>query len=149
AAGAEPVRLKITGEEHLARNEDFLALERLPPRMVLVGGGYIAAEFSHIAARAGAQVTILQRGERMLPHFDPDLVGWLMEKFRGIGIDVRTRTQVEAIEKTDKGFSVRATSRGKPIAVEADLVVHAAGRAPALDALDLQVANVAVKNDRL
>jgi len=128
SAGAEPVRLGIPGEEHLATNEDFLALERLPRRMVFVGGGYIAAEFSHIAARAGAKVTILQRAERMLPHFDPDLVGWLMDKFRETGIDVRTRTQVEAIEKTDKGFSVRATSQGKPIAIDADLIVHAAGR---------------------
>ncbi len=40
----------------------------------MVGGGYIAAEFSHIAARAGTQVTVLQRGERMLTHFDPDLL---------------------------------------------------------------------------
>ena len=149
SAGAEPVRLGIPGEEHLATSEDFLALERLPRRMVFVGGSYIAAEFSHIAARAGAKVTILQRAERMLAHFDPDLVGWLMDKFREIGIDVRTRTQVEAIEKTDKGFSVRATSQGKAIAIDADLVVHAAGRAPALDTLGLEKANVAVKNGRL
>ena len=46
-------------------------MEELPARVALVGGG-IAAEFSHIAARAGAKVTILQRGERMLTHFDPD-----------------------------------------------------------------------------
>src|SRR6266853_1595802 len=61
-AGAQPVKLGIPGEEHLATSEDFLNLERLPQRIVLVGGGYIAAEFSHIAARAGAKVTILQRG---------------------------------------------------------------------------------------
>jgi glutathione reductase (NADPH) len=149
AAGAEPVKLGIPGEEHLATNENFLELERLPRRIVLVGGGYIAAEFSHVAARAGAQVTILQRGERMLAHFDPDLVGWLMEKFRQIGIDVRTRTKVEGIEKTGSGFSVRVVSGGKSSAVEADLVVHAAGRAPALDALDLDAADVAVTNGRL
>jgi glutathione reductase (NADPH) len=96
AAGAEPVKLGIPGEEYLATSEDFLNLERLPQRIVLVGGGYIAAEFSHIAARAGAKVTILQRGERMLVHFDPDLVGWLMEKFGTIGIDVRTRQTPKA-----------------------------------------------------
>ena len=58
ASGAEPVRLGIPGEEHLIDNEGFLAMERLPRRILLVGGGYIAAEFSHIAARAGAKVTI-------------------------------------------------------------------------------------------
>jgi glutathione reductase (NADPH) len=149
AAGAEPVRLGIPGEEYLATSEDFLNLERLPQRMVLVGGGYIAAEFSHIAARAGAKVTIFQRGERMLVHFDPDLVDWLMEKFAKIGVEVRTRTKVESIEKTANGYAVRTNSDGRSATVEADIVVHAAGRAPALDALDLGAANVAVKSGRL
>jgi len=58
----------------------------LPKRIVMVGGGYIAAEFSNIAARAGAKVTVLQRAERMLTHFHPELVGWLMETFSEIGI---------------------------------------------------------------
>jgi len=110
AAGAEPIKLGIPGAEHLVTHEDFLAVESLPPRIVLVGGGYIAAEFAHIAARAGAQVTIVQRDERMLKHLDPDLVGWLMEKFRAIGVDVHTRTTVEAIEKTDARFTVGASS---------------------------------------
>jgi len=149
AAGAEPVKIGIPGEEHLATSEDFLNLECLPQRIVLVGGGYIAAEFSHIAARAGAKVTILQRGERILVHFDPDLVDWLMEKFAKIGVDVRTRTEVESIEKTANGYLVRADSDGRSTMVEADIVVHAAGRAPALDALDLEAADVAVKSGRL
>jgi glutathione reductase (NADPH) len=149
AAGAEPVKLGIPGEDCLATSEDFLNLERLPRRIALVGGGYIAAEFSHIAARAGAKVTILQRGERMLVRFDPDLVDWLVEKFGTIGIDVRTRTTVEGIEKTGTGFAVRANSKGASTTVEADIVVHAAGRAPALDALDLHAAEVSVKSGRL
>jgi glutathione reductase (NADPH) len=149
AAGAGPIKLGIPGAEHLVTNEEFLALESLPRRIVLVGGGYIAAEFSHIAARAGAQVVVVQRGERMLKHFDPDLVGWLMEKFRAIGVDVRTRTAVEAIEKTDTGFVVRVSTAGGPSTLEADLVVHAAGRAPALEGLDLNAAGIAVENGRL
>lgn len=149
AAGAEPIRLGIPGEEYFATNEDFLAMERLPRRIVLVGGGYIASEFSHIAARAGAQVTILQRGERMLTHFDPDLVGWLMDKFREIGVDVRLRTTVEAIEKKGAGFAVRASSEGGDATFEADLVVHSAGRAPALDALDLEGGGIAKEKGRV
>lgn len=149
AAGAEPVKLGIAGEEHLVTHEEFLSLERLPRRLVLVGGGYIAAEFSHIAARAGATVTVLQRGERMLPHFDPDLVDFLMDRFRGLGIDVRTRTDVEAVEKVPNGFSVRASSRGQPARFDADLVVHAAGRKPDLEALNLGAAKVAVKDGKL
>ncbi|MGH8692227.1 MAG: dihydrolipoyl dehydrogenase family protein, partial [Burkholderiales bacterium] len=149
AAGAEPVKLAIPGEAHVVTHEEFLSLERLPRRIALVGGGYIAAEFSHIAARAGAKVRILQRGERMLPRFDPDLVDLLMDKFRAVGIEVRTRTRVEAVEKTQNGFAVRASSAGQSIQLEADLVVHAAGRKPDLEALNLGAANVAVKNGKL
>jgi glutathione reductase (NADPH) len=103
AAGAVPMRLGIPGEEHLAASTDFLELDELPKRVVLVGGGYIAAEFSHIAARAGAEVTVLEQLDRILPQFDHDLVGWLMEKSATLGIDLRLGTRVEAIEKAGAG----------------------------------------------
>ncbi len=149
ASGAEPVSLKIPGAEHLVTNEDFLSLEMLPARIALVGGGYIAAEFSHIAARAGAEVTILQHADRVLTEFDPELVGWLMHAFHRIGIDVQTRTQVEAVQKTDRGYQVRTTSAGVQKNVEADLVIHAAGRVPALDLLDLDAAGVELSHGHL
>jgi glutathione reductase (NADPH) len=149
AIGAEPIKLGIPGEDYLIDNEGFLALEALPRRIVLVGGGYIAAEFSHIAARAGAQVTILQQGERILEHFDPDLVDWLMEAFQVLGIDVRTHATVEAVEKTEPGYRVHASARGQRIHVDAELVVHAAGRAPPLAALDLPAADIAMQDGKL
>jgi glutathione reductase (NADPH) len=142
AAGAEPVRLHIPGEEHLVTSEQFLELDALPGRIALVGGGYIAAEFSHIAARAGARVTILQRAPRLLTHFDADCVGWLREAFARWAIDVRTRTAVHAIEKRGAAFVVHARAGPRALALEADLVVHAAGRAPALEPLDLDAGGV-------
>ncbi|WP_188053913.1 dihydrolipoyl dehydrogenase family protein [Sphingosinithalassobacter sp. CS137] len=149
ASGAEPIRLDIPGAEHLVDNEAFLAMESLPRRIALVGGGYIAAEFSHIAARAGAQVTVLQRGPRMLPQFEPELVGWLMDAFNTIGVRVLTKTAVTAIEKSGDAFAICAETNGETVTVHADLVVHAAGRAPALDRLNLAAANVAVERGRL
>ena len=149
ATGAVPMRLGVPGEEHLTSSTEFMELEQLPKRIVLVGGGFIAAEFSHIAARAGAQVTVLQRANRMLTPFDPDLVGWLMGKFQAIGVDVRLNTEVREIAKIGDGFSVRATANGKHETFKADLVVHAAGRVPDLDPLDLAVANVVSEKGRL
>lgn len=149
ASGAAPLPLDIPGEEHLIDSEAFMALERLPQRIGLVGGGYIAAEFSHIAARAGVQVTVIQRAERMLTGFEPELVGWLMEAFDRIGVEVRTNTVVKAVGRTADGFRVQVQSERGAETVEADLVVHAAGRGPALDRLQLQAANVAVKDGRL
>jgi glutathione reductase (NADPH) len=156
AVGAEPVPLGIPGEEYAVTNEGFLSLEALPQRIVFIGGGYIAAEFSNIAAYAGASVTVLQRGERMLTGFDPHLVGWLMESFRAIGITVETGVKVAAIERGDgaarapasrdgsPGFTVRYSAGGAAASIQADLVVHAAGRRPALQALELEAGGVAV-----
>jgi glutathione reductase (NADPH) len=94
-------------------------------------------------------VTVLQRAERMLTRFDPELVGWLMEKFSEIGIEVQTGTAVEAIELADSGFRVRARTKSGEIAIDADLVVHAAGRAPDLDALNLAAAGVGVEHGQI
>lgn len=149
AVGAVPMRLGIPGEEHVVTSTGFLDLEQLPKRIALLGGGFIAAEFAHIAARAGAQVTVLEQAERMLTPFDPDLVAWLMEKFREVGIDVRLETRVTGIEKVGSGFSIRASSKGKDQRFEADLVVHAAGRVPDLEALGLSAAGMASEKGRL
>ena len=149
AIGARPVPLTFPGAEHVITSDRFLELEELPARIVMVGGGYIAAEFSHIAARAGAKVTVLQRPARMLTRFDPELVGWLMEKFSEIGVEVRTGTAVEAINRAGSGFRVHARAGSQEISTDADLVVHAAGRAPDLDALNLAAAGIAVDKGRL
>lgn len=149
ASGAEPVRLNIPGEEHLIDSEGFLTLNTLPKRIALVGGGFIAAEFSHVAARAGAQVTVLQHGQHMLTAFDPDLVGWLMGSFEALGIDVQTGASVVRIDKTTTGYQVHSTLEGTESMVELDAVVHAAGRAPDFDALDLPAAGVATDQGRL
>ena len=149
ASGARPVPLHFPGGEHAIHSDAFIELEQLPERIVMVGGGYIAAEFSHIAARAGAKVTVLQRGERMLPQFDAELVSWLMQKSREIGVEVLTHNAVAAIERSGREYRVRThTPRGEGI-VAADLVVHAAGREPDIAELNLPAANVAVEAGRL
>ena len=60
--------------EPIVTSDDFLELEALPRRITFVGGGYISFEFAHVAARAGADVTLLEMEARPLPPFDPDLV---------------------------------------------------------------------------
>jgi glutathione reductase (NADPH) len=149
AVGAVPMRLGIPGEEYLITSTEFLELDQLPKKIVLLGGGFIAAEFAHIAAHAGAQVTVLEQMDRMLTPFDPDLVGWLMEKSHEVGIDVRLKTRVTKIEKGGGGLSVRASSNGQDEVFEADLVVHAAGRVPDLAPLDLAAAGVESEKGRL
>jgi glutathione reductase (NADPH) len=149
ASGAVPMHLGVPGEELLITSADFLELAQLPKKIVLLGGGFIAAEFAHIAARAGAQVTVIEQADRMLTAFDPDLVAWLMDKFREIGVDLRLNTRVTAIDKSGGSLSVRASVNGTDEGFTADLVVHAAGRAPDLEPLDLAAANVETEKGRL
>jgi glutathione reductase (NADPH) len=85
----------------------------------------------------------------MLPKFDPDLVYWLMERFRGLSIDVRTHATVDRIDKDGERFVVHTRSPRGAQTVEADLVVHAAGRGPALDDLDLEAGGIANAGGRL
>ncbi|KAB8180629.1 dihydrolipoyl dehydrogenase family protein [Microbispora catharanthi] len=142
AVGAWPARLGIQGEHHLTRSDQFLDLQELPRRIAFVGGGYIGFEFGHIAARAGATVTILHGGARPLKHFDHDLVARLLERTRDLGIDVRTGTKVTGVEGAPGSFKVTALTDSGPEVFEADMVVHSAGRAPEVDDLDLSAAGV-------
>jgi glutathione reductase (NADPH) len=142
ATGAHPTRLHFPGAVLLTTSDEFLELASLPPKVVFVGGGYISFEFAHVAARAGAAVTILHRGGQPLDGFDPELVGALVKHTRDIGIDVRTETEVIRIDQASGTFVVTGTNKGRDEQFVADLVVHGAGRAPALEALDLEAADI-------
>src|SRR6266852_1410421 len=140
ATGARHAPLGIPGEEYLATSTEFLDLDQLPRRVVFVGGGYIAFEFAHIAARAGAGVSILHRGDRPLERFDADLVAQLVQITRDLGVDIRVRTTVTAIEKRGNELIVHVRGAEEMTEVAADLVVHAAGRVPEIDDMALDVA---------
>src|SRR6202171_2428786 len=141
ASGARPAPLGIPGEEHVKTSTDFLDLDVLPRRIVLIGAGYIAFEFAHIAARAGASVAIVGRS-RPLKQFDSDLVARLVEHTRSLNIDVRLKSPVEGVERV--GSELRVEFRGPTgeESIPADIVVHGAGRIPKTNELDLARANV-------
>lgn len=134
ATGARPRDLGIPGAEFVATSTDFLELEQLPERIVFIGGGYISFEFAHIAARAGAQVTIVHRGERPLDGFDPDLVEMLISASQAVGIDIHLGTEVTAIEQVSGQLRIQ-TNTGQSL--DTDYIVHGAGRVPEIDGLYL------------
>jgi glutathione reductase (NADPH) len=142
ATGQRPAVLKIPGSEYLTTSDQFMELDELPKRILFVGGGYIAFEFAHVAAYVGSQVTVVHRGVRPLSHFDPDLVDQIVERTRGLGVDVQLQTQAESIEARSGQLTVRTASSGHERTFEADMVVHAAGREPELDDMNLSGASV-------
>jgi glutathione reductase (NADPH) len=142
AAGAKPVDLKIPGAENITTSEQFLELDELSARIVFIGGGYISFEFAHLAARAGASVTILHRGPRPLVRFDPDLVDQLVERTRKLGVDVQVQAGVTSIGGQRGALKVKCSIKGEQQEFKAELVVHGAGRVPEIDDMDLAKAGV-------
>lgn len=142
ATGQKPADLKIAGTEYLTTSEQFLELEALPKHILFIGGGYIAFEFAHVAARAGTQVTIVHRGLRPLPRFDPDLVDQLVERTRELGVRVQLGTEAVPVENASGHFAVHTSTSGQRNTLDADMVVHAPGRVPEIDDLHLEVAEV-------
>ena len=146
ATGAKPMKLNVPGEENVITSDQFLEYtgKRLPDKIVFVGGGYISLEFAHVAARAGAKVTILHRGKRPLEHFDPDLVNLLMQRSRDIGIDFYLHSEVEKINRSSGNLfrvqfsnnSANSNTQPRSNVLEANMVVHGAGRQANVDELE-------------
>lgn len=142
ATGARPRPLDFPGAEHLIDSTGFLHLDALPGRVLFVGGGFVSMEFAHIAARTGATVTVIDRNQRPLTAFDPDLVDLLVERSTEVGIDIRTRTSVRSVEPRSNGYRVTVEHDGTESSIEVDLVIHGAGRVPELSRFGLDAAGV-------
>ncbi|TVR67805.1 MAG: NAD(P)/FAD-dependent oxidoreductase, partial [Spirochaetaceae bacterium] len=148
AAGAQPRPLSIPGGEHARSSDDFLNLPELPRHITFIGGGYISMEFATVAVAAGAQVTVLQRGDRVMDRFDPDLVEELQRGCAARSIDIVTRAETESITagsaRGDQGarphpFTVNLADGTR---IETDLILAALGRVPNTDALNLENAGI-------
>ncbi|WP_019412742.1 NAD(P)/FAD-dependent oxidoreductase [Paenisporosarcina sp. TG20] len=143
ASGAEPTPLSIEGEEFVKYSDDFLEFDELPKKIVFIGGGFISFEFAHIAARAGAEVHIIHRSEKLLKGFDQDLVNLLIKKSEEIGITIHLETTISKIEKTSENLLLTLNNKGNvSSSLTASSVIHGAGRIPAIKGLDLDKGNV-------
>ena len=88
SSGSKPKVLDFEGGQRGQTSTDFLNLKELPQSLLFIGGGYIAFEFAHIAARSGAEVTIVHRGKRPLENFDKDIVKHLVDATRNLEIKI-------------------------------------------------------------
>ena len=127
ATGSWPETPDIPGIEHVISSNEALDLEKLPRRIVIVGGGYIAVEFAGIFSGFGSEVVELIRRPELLYGFDDDIRVALGEEMRLRGVDIRGRTQVAQIDKTARGYLVTTTAGNT---IETDLVMYATGRRP-------------------
>ncbi len=139
ATGGWPTMPDVPGIEHAITSNEALHLDSLPENVVVVGGGYIAVEFAGIFNGMGSRVTQLYRSEQILRGFDNEIRDKLNEEMTKKGIDVRTNTNVTAIEKTEDGLKLTLTDGSELIT---DAVMYATGRAPNTAGLGLEKAGV-------
>lgn len=141
ATGGWPTMPDVPGIEHAITSNEALHLDSLPESVVIVGGGYIAVEFAGIFNGMGSKVTQLYRSEQILRGFDNEVRDKLNEEMTKKGIDVRTNTNITAIEKIEGGVRLTLTDGSK---IDADAVMYATGRAPNTAGLGLEKAGVAL-----
>jgi pyruvate/2-oxoglutarate dehydrogenase complex dihydrolipoamide dehydrogenase (E3) component len=123
-------------------SETVFGLTELPERLLVVGGGPVGCELAQAFARLGARVTILQRGNRLLPRDDPDAGALVAETFRAEGVDVRFGTVPTKIERDGSRLRAEVRGPGGDETFRADQVLIAAGRRPNVEGLNLEAAGV-------
>ena len=121
-------------------SETVLSIERLPERLVVVGGGPVGAEYASIFAALGVQVTLVDRGARLLPILDADISRSLADSLTRAGARLMFQSQVDSVSRGPDGLIVRVGSESLP----ADAVLHALGRTGNVEGLGLADAGVAV-----
>src|SRR5690348_2282500 len=140
ATGAAPVMPPIDGIEHAISSNEVFHLEQLPKRIVIAGGGYIANEFAGIFHQFGSHVTLVNRTDVMLRHYDQQIVDRLMQISLRKGIDFKFHATIEKIEKREDGWLHVAMSGCDDI--ETDQLLFATGRKPNTNGLGLESAGV-------
>jgi pyruvate/2-oxoglutarate dehydrogenase complex dihydrolipoamide dehydrogenase (E3) component len=143
-AGARPSRPDMPGAQSVPYldSSSLLALDELPGHLIIVGGSYVGLEFGQMYRRFGSDVTILQRGPRLVPREDEDISTALREILQREGISVRVDAECTTVEACGREIVARVScAEGAPRIVGTHLL-FAIGRVPNTDDLGLEHAGV-------
>ena len=148
ATGGWPTLPAIPGIEHCITSNEALELPDLPRRVLVVGGGYVAAEFTGIFHGVGSEVILAYRGEQILRGFDLDVRQHLHQELLRKGIDIRLGCDVAGIERRPDGaLEARLVAAGGSATVVVDAVMYATGRHANTAGLGLESAGVELRPD--
>ncbi|MCP3985996.1 MAG: dihydrolipoyl dehydrogenase [bacterium] len=136
-----PPGLDVDGVQVLTSRE-ALESKQVPSRLVVIGAGAVGIEFAYVYAMYGAQVTIVEMANQMLPGADPDIATALQREFRRKNIDVRLETRFEELKRDASGVVVGISKGGQADELPCDQVLAAIGRRPLSAGLGLEEAGV-------
>lgn len=139
STGGWPFVPDLPGAELGITSNEALELTEVPERIIIVGGGYIGVEFAGIFAGAGSAVTMVVRGYNVLRTFDDDVHAALGEELKARGIEIKTHTDIESVERRGDGLVVRCRGGYEH---EADVLLWATGRRPNTRGIGLEDAGV-------
>ncbi len=139
-AGTRPTVPPIPGlkDTPFLDSTSALRLEKQPKHLVIIGGGYIAAELAHFYGALGTKVTILARGNRMLNNEDGEIAQWFTKEFTK-KYEVLFDMRLEHVSYQSELFDIEFNNEKK---LEADQLLVATGRIPNTDILDVKAAGV-------
>lgn len=125
-------------------NSGMMAVDFLPPHLLIIGGGYVGLEFGQMYRRFGSEVTIMQRGNCLVSHEDPDICDAIKAILEGEGIRVFVQAAVREVARRDGQIAVKFSVDGEDREVRGTHLLVATGRVPNTDDLGLDLAGVAV-----
>ena len=139
-----PLRGVEIDEERVVSSTGALALPSVPERLIVVGAGVIGLELGSVWRRLGAEVTVVEFLDRMLPGLDGEVGKQAQRILARQGIAFRLSSKVAAVDKSGKALkvAVEPAAGGDGEMLEADVVLVAIGRRPYTDGLGLDVAGI-------
>jgi pyruvate/2-oxoglutarate dehydrogenase complex dihydrolipoamide dehydrogenase (E3) component len=120
----------------------IMELQTVPESLIVIGAGYIALEFADMFHRFGSSVTVLERGERLVPHEDDDVAQCLRGILEQDGIRIVTCSEVSQVTKTATGATLVVDTDDGPVTLEGTHVLVATGRTPNVEPLHLDRAGI-------
>ncbi len=158
ASGSKPGSIPVEGIDgkDVMNSDDALAMESLPRKMVVVGGGVIGLEFAQLFRRMNVEVSLIEMMPQILPAEDQDIAGALERALKKEGLNIYTNAGVMRIETAPSGAKeVLFSNNGADRTVEGEKVLVAVGRRPHTEGLGLEKAGIALEkgcitvNDRM
>ncbi|HTS39074.1 MAG TPA: dihydrolipoyl dehydrogenase, partial [Xanthobacteraceae bacterium] len=147
ATGSDVARLNgiDIDEKRIVSSTGALDLTKIPQKLLIVGAGIIGLELGSVWRRLGAEVTIVEFLDHILPGIDSEVARQFLRLLQKQGIAFKLASKVTAVDASGKFLKVKvepAAGGGAPEAIEADIVLVAIGRVPFTDGLGLDAAGV-------